>query len=79
MCEPFDLEMELDLKKVENWLAHLGLHPYTHIHASGHLNYDAIILCSHKRANNKIKTDQVGIRHRDRRTHKTVFAYTRNK
>ena len=42
VCEPFDLEMELDLKKVENWLAHFGLYPYTHIHASGHLNYDEI-------------------------------------
>jgi mRNA degradation ribonuclease J1/J2 len=40
VCEPFDLEMELELKKVENWLAHFDLHPYTHIHASGHLNYD---------------------------------------
>jgi ribonuclease J len=42
VCEPFDLEMELDLKKVENWLTHFGLYPYTHIHASGHLNYDEI-------------------------------------
>jgi ribonuclease J len=42
VCEPFDLEMELDLKKVENWLAHLRLYPYTQIHASGHLNYDEI-------------------------------------
>ena len=42
MCEPFDVEMELDLKKVENWLSHFGLYPYTHIHASGHLNYDEI-------------------------------------
>ena len=42
VCEPFDIEMELDLKKAENWLAHFGLYPYTQIHASGHLNYDAI-------------------------------------
>jgi ribonuclease J len=42
VCEPFDVEMELDLKKVENWLSHFGLYPYTHIHASGHLNYDEI-------------------------------------
>ena len=41
-CEPFDIEMELDLKKAENWLAHFGLYPYTQIHASGHLNYDDI-------------------------------------
>ncbi len=42
VCEPFDLEMELDLKKVENWLTHFGLYPYTQVHASGHLNYDEI-------------------------------------
>jgi len=42
VCEPFDIEMELDLKKAENWLAHFGLYPYTQIHASGHLNYDDI-------------------------------------
>jgi len=42
LCEPFDIEMELDLKKAENWLTHFGLYPYTHIHASGHLNYDEI-------------------------------------
>ena len=42
VCEPFDLEMELDLKKVENWLTHFRLYPYTQIHASGHLNYDEI-------------------------------------
>jgi len=42
MCEPFDLEMELDLKKVENWLRHFNLYPYTQIHASGHLGYDEI-------------------------------------
>jgi ribonuclease J len=40
VCEPFDIEMELDLKKAENWLTHFGLYPYTQIHASGHLNYD---------------------------------------
>jgi Predicted hydrolase of the metallo-beta-lactamase superfamily len=42
VCEPFDLEMELDLKKVENWLQHFNLFPYTQIHASGHLSYDEI-------------------------------------
>ncbi|MGZ4908362.1 MAG: MBL fold metallo-hydrolase RNA specificity domain-containing protein [Halobacteriota archaeon] len=41
-CEPFDVEIELDLKKVENWLTHFGLYPYTQIHASGHLSYDEI-------------------------------------
>jgi ribonuclease J len=42
VCEPFDIEMELDLKKAQNWLTHFGLYPYTQIHASGHLNYDEI-------------------------------------
>jgi len=42
VCEPFDIEMELDLKKAENWLTHFGLYPYTQIHASGHMNYDEI-------------------------------------
>jgi ribonuclease J len=41
-CEPFDIEMELDLKKAENWLTHFGLYPYIQSHASGHLNYDEI-------------------------------------
>ena len=40
VCEPFDIEMEIDLKKVENWLKHFGLYPYFQIHASGHLNRD---------------------------------------
>jgi len=38
VCEPFDVEMRLDLEKVENWLKHFGLFPYTQVHASGHLN-----------------------------------------
>jgi len=42
VCEPFDIEMELDLKKAENWLTHFGLYPYTQIHASGKMNYDEI-------------------------------------
>ena len=42
VCEAFDIEMELDLKKAENWLSHFRLYPYTEIHASGHLNYDEI-------------------------------------
>jgi ribonuclease J len=41
-CEPFDLEMELDKKKVDNWLRHFKLCPYAEIHASGHLSYDEI-------------------------------------
>ncbi|MEM2918857.1 MAG: MBL fold metallo-hydrolase [Candidatus Altiarchaeota archaeon] len=38
ICEPFDIEMELNLEKVENWLKHFGLFPYSQIHASGHLS-----------------------------------------
>jgi len=38
VCEPFDLEMELDWEKVANWIDHFGLeHKATHVsgHASG--------------------------------------------
>ena len=42
VCEPFDIEMELDLEKVKNWLKHFGLFPYHQIHASGHLNRDEL-------------------------------------
>ena len=42
VCEPFDLEMELDLQKVNNWLTHFKLYPYAQVHASGHLGYDEI-------------------------------------
>jgi ribonuclease J len=34
-CEPFDEQSELDKKRVENWLTHFNLCPYTKIHASG--------------------------------------------
>jgi ribonuclease J len=34
--------MELDAKKVDNWLMHFKLYPYTQIHSSGHLGYDEI-------------------------------------
>ncbi len=34
-CEPFDLEMELDWKRMLNWFSHFGLR-HTQIHASGH-------------------------------------------
>lgn len=43
VCEPFDEEMEIDLKKVENWLDHFNLLPYYQIHASGHAPGDDII------------------------------------
>ena len=36
ICEPFNEEMEIDMKKVENWLKHFGLLPIHQIHASGH-------------------------------------------
>jgi len=42
ICEPFDIEMELDKEKVDNWLKHFGLFPYSQIHASGHLNHDEL-------------------------------------
>jgi len=42
VCEPFDEEMELDLKKVENWLQHFGLMPYHQIHVSGHVSGDEL-------------------------------------
>ena len=42
LCEPFDVEMELDFKKAENWLKHFNLFPYAQVHASGHLCYDEI-------------------------------------
>jgi ribonuclease J len=43
VCEPFDEEMEIDLKKVENWLEHFNLLPYYQIHASGHAPGDEIM------------------------------------
>ena len=42
VCEPFDIEMKLDLEKAEEWLKHFGLYPYHQFHASGHLNHDEI-------------------------------------
>lgn len=36
ICEPFTEEMEIDMKKVENWLEHFNLLPIYQIHASGH-------------------------------------------
>lgn len=42
VCEPFDIEMELNLEKVENWLKHFGLFPYSQIHASGHLSCEEL-------------------------------------
>ena len=42
ICEPFDIETQLDQEKVDNWLKHFDLFPYTQIHASGHLNHDEL-------------------------------------
>lgn len=43
MCEPFDLEMELDWERVKNWLKHFNLTPIHQIHASGHADGSEII------------------------------------
>jgi ribonuclease J len=41
ITEPVDEEMELDQKKVNNWLMHFGLFPYEQLHCSGHASgYD---------------------------------------
>lgn len=34
--EPFNEEMEIDFKKLANWLDHYGL-PQYHVHVSGHI------------------------------------------
>lgn len=34
--EPFNEEMEIDFKRVENWLNHFNLLPIHHMHVSGH-------------------------------------------
>jgi ribonuclease J len=36
VCEPFCEEMELDQKRVDNWLKLFGLYPEKKIHSSGH-------------------------------------------
>lgn len=36
ICEPFSDEMELDQKRIDNWLKLLGLYPECRIHSSGH-------------------------------------------
>jgi ribonuclease J len=41
VTEPVDEEMELDQKKVDNWLKYFNLYPYTQLHCSGHASgYD---------------------------------------
>jgi ribonuclease J len=36
ICEPFSDEMELDQKRIDNWLKLFGLYPEHKIHSSGH-------------------------------------------
>jgi ribonuclease J len=36
MCEPFNEDMELDQKRIDNWLKLFGLYPEHKYHASGH-------------------------------------------
>ncbi len=36
ICEPFSEEMELDEKRINNWLRKFNLYPQNKIHASGH-------------------------------------------
>ena len=36
LVEPFNEDMELDEKRVNNWMNHFGLSPMHQIHASGH-------------------------------------------
>ncbi len=36
ICEPFSEEMELDQKRIDNWLRLFGLYPEWKIHSSGH-------------------------------------------
>ena len=36
VCEPFSEDMELDQKRIDNWLRLFGLYPEQRIHSSGH-------------------------------------------
>ncbi|MFQ5888062.1 MAG: MBL fold metallo-hydrolase RNA specificity domain-containing protein [Candidatus Hydrothermarchaeales archaeon] len=36
MCEPFDIEMEIDWNRIKNWLERFNLEEIHQIHASGH-------------------------------------------
>lgn len=36
VTEPVDEEMEIDKRRVDNWLKLVGLYPYTQLHCSGH-------------------------------------------
>jgi len=43
LTEPFNEEMELDFKRVENWLKHFNLLPYHPMHVSGHGSGEEIL------------------------------------
>jgi len=43
LTEPFNEEMEIDFKRVENWLKHFNLLPYHPMHVSGHASGEEII------------------------------------
>jgi len=36
VCEPFDIEMEIDWQRVENWIKHFGMGDPIPTHVSGH-------------------------------------------
>jgi ribonuclease J len=42
ICEPFSEEMELDQKRIDNWLKLFDLYPERRIHSSGHASGPAI-------------------------------------
>jgi ribonuclease J len=42
ICEPFSEEMQLDQKRIDNWLRLFGLYPEKKIHSSGHASGPAI-------------------------------------
>jgi ribonuclease J len=43
MTEPFNDEMEIDFRRVENWLKHFGLYPMHMMHVSGHGSGEEIL------------------------------------
>ena len=43
MTEPFNEEMEIDFKKVKNWLNHFNLLPLYKMHVSGHGSGEEIL------------------------------------
>lgn len=43
MAEPFNEEMEIDFKKVKNWLDHFNLLPYHPIHVYSHASGNEVL------------------------------------